>query len=344
MSEHRGALTAEGELYPSPRRALDYLDVARQSRAMPSSSAGLRWARIPLPMELNHINVWLLRHADGWMLVDTGLADDVCRAAWHTLEAGHLEGLKLRRIFITHDHPDHMGLSRWLHERHGAPVWMSAVGHAPPRYLATPRTSPARLQHAFYTAHGMHVALETLKEARWPRTRLWFGGLPPLARPATGGDRAPCGGRGMGADRDQRPLPGTSLPARRAAPGIDLRRPGAADDLAERERAALTARGESAARLPRVARAARALCAGHAGAAVARAPFRGLHRRIDVLRSHHHEQLANLRAGLPPGAVGRLRPAAGHVRASPCGDFTASWRWARPWRICITFGMRANSA
>jgi glyoxylase-like metal-dependent hydrolase (beta-lactamase superfamily II) len=25
-------------------------------------------------------------------------------------------------------------------------------------------------------------------------------------------------------------------------------------------------------------------------------PFRGLHRRIDVLRTHHHEQLANLRA------------------------------------------------
>ena len=26
MSEHRGAITHEGERYPSPRRALDYLD------------------------------------------------------------------------------------------------------------------------------------------------------------------------------------------------------------------------------------------------------------------------------------------------------------------------------
>ncbi len=73
MSEHRGALTAEGELYPSPRRALDYLetDPPEPGRAI-EIGAGLRWARIPLPMELNHINVWLLRHEDGWMLVDTG--------------------------------------------------------------------------------------------------------------------------------------------------------------------------------------------------------------------------------------------------------------------------------
>ncbi len=92
MSEHRGALTAEGELYPSPRTGLDYLEIdpPEPGRAVEIGD-GLRWARIPLPMELNHINVWLLRHEDGWMLVDTGLADDVCRAAWHSLEAHDLE-------------------------------------------------------------------------------------------------------------------------------------------------------------------------------------------------------------------------------------------------------------
>ena len=87
MSEHRGALTAEGELYPSPRRALDFLetDPPESGRAV-EIGTGLYWARIPLPMELNHINVWLLAHEDGWMLVDTGLAEDVCREAWRSLE------------------------------------------------------------------------------------------------------------------------------------------------------------------------------------------------------------------------------------------------------------------
>jgi glyoxylase-like metal-dependent hydrolase (beta-lactamase superfamily II) len=197
MSEHRGALTAEGELYPSPRRALDYLenDPPEPGCAI-EIRAGLRWARIPLPMELNHINVWLLRHDDGWMLVDTGLAEEVCREAWHSLEARELEGRALRRIFITHDHPDHMGLSRWLHERHGAPVWMSAIGHlSTGSYLAASPDALREQQHAFVTAHGMEIELEALRQASGREHGAWYGGLPPLARAAAGGERVHAAGR-----------------------------------------------------------------------------------------------------------------------------------------------------
>ena len=197
MSEHRGALTAEGELYPSPRRALDYLetDPPEPGRAI-EIGAGLRWGRIPLPMELNHINVWLLRHEDGWMLVDTGLADDVCRAAWHSLETHDLEGRALRRIFITHDHPDHMGLARWLHERHGAPVWMSAIGHSSTGgYLAASPDALRAGQLEFFTAHGMEVELETLRKAAGREHGAWYGGLPPLAQAAAGGQRVHAAGR-----------------------------------------------------------------------------------------------------------------------------------------------------
>ena len=34
---------------------------------------GILWARMPMPMALDHINVYLLRGDDGWTLVDTGL-------------------------------------------------------------------------------------------------------------------------------------------------------------------------------------------------------------------------------------------------------------------------------
>ena len=33
---------------------------------------GLLWLRMPMPMQLDHINVYLLRDGEGWALVDTG--------------------------------------------------------------------------------------------------------------------------------------------------------------------------------------------------------------------------------------------------------------------------------
>lgn len=72
MSEQEDTITPEGERYASPPSELDYLDVdpPQPGHAVPIAD-GLLWARIPLPMELAHINVWLLEDADGWTLVDS---------------------------------------------------------------------------------------------------------------------------------------------------------------------------------------------------------------------------------------------------------------------------------
>ena len=37
---------------------------------------------MPLPFQLNHINLWLLRDGDGWTIVDTGFANDAVRDIW----------------------------------------------------------------------------------------------------------------------------------------------------------------------------------------------------------------------------------------------------------------------
>ena len=34
---------------------------------------GVHWLRMPLPFQLNHINLWLLEDGDGWAIVDTGV-------------------------------------------------------------------------------------------------------------------------------------------------------------------------------------------------------------------------------------------------------------------------------
>ena len=77
----------------------------------------LFWARLPLPMRLNHVNLWFMREEDGWLVVDAGLDAAVCRDAWKALLAGPLGGQPIRRLVLTHGHPDHVGLAGWLTER-----------------------------------------------------------------------------------------------------------------------------------------------------------------------------------------------------------------------------------
>ena len=85
---------------------------------------GVFWLRMPLPFQLNHINLWLLRDGDGWTLVDTGFANDEVRAIWRAVIGG-LDG-PLRRLIVTHFHPDHLGLASWLMEETGAVLWMTS--------------------------------------------------------------------------------------------------------------------------------------------------------------------------------------------------------------------------
>ena len=70
---------------------------------------GLYWLRMPLPFALDHINLWLLRDADGWTAVDCGIGLDDTRAHWETIFSEVLGGAALTRVLVTHFHPDHFG-------------------------------------------------------------------------------------------------------------------------------------------------------------------------------------------------------------------------------------------
>ena len=84
---------------------------------------GVFWLRMPLPFQLDHINLWLLRDGAGWAIVDTGFANDESRAAWTDILA-RLDG-PVTRLIVTHFHPDHLGLATWLQEKTGAALWMT---------------------------------------------------------------------------------------------------------------------------------------------------------------------------------------------------------------------------
>lgn len=78
---------------------------------------------LPLPFALNRVNVYLIRGADGWTVVDTGLNTPEARAAWDAAftSLGFRPG-ELRQIVLTHAHPDHFGLAGWLQEQAGEPL------------------------------------------------------------------------------------------------------------------------------------------------------------------------------------------------------------------------------
>ena len=40
---------------------------------------GIYWLRMPLPFQLNHINLWLVEEKDGWTIVDTGINTQATR-------------------------------------------------------------------------------------------------------------------------------------------------------------------------------------------------------------------------------------------------------------------------
>ena len=88
---------------------------------------GILWFRFPMPIALDHINIYLLEDNDGWVLIDTGMADPVSIETWEIILREYTAKRPIKKIIGTHFHPDHVGLAGWLIERTDAELWMSQI-------------------------------------------------------------------------------------------------------------------------------------------------------------------------------------------------------------------------
>jgi glyoxylase-like metal-dependent hydrolase (beta-lactamase superfamily II) len=120
---------------------------------------GVLWMRLPLPMVLDHVNVYALDDGDGWTIVDTGMASKRGIAIWESLLAGPLSGRPVRRVIVTHHHPDHVGMAGWFQGR-GAELLMTRTAWLYARMLVLDvQVLPTPEQLAFWRGAGMDAAL-----------------------------------------------------------------------------------------------------------------------------------------------------------------------------------------
>jgi glyoxylase-like metal-dependent hydrolase (beta-lactamase superfamily II) len=157
---------------------------------------GVLWLRMPLPMSLNHINLWALEDENGWTLVDTGMQTTEIAAAWGNVMSGPMADRPATRVICTHMHPDHIGMAGWLTRRFNCQLWTTRLEYVTCRMLVADTGREAPLDAIrFYQAAGWDsTAIENYK------TR--FGGfgkmvyaLPDSFRRVRDGDQLTIGAR-----------------------------------------------------------------------------------------------------------------------------------------------------
>lgn len=130
---------------------------------------GVLWFRLPLPMALDHVNIYALDDGDGWTVVDTGWSSKKTRAILMEMMAGPLSGKPVTRVIVTHHHPDHVGLAGWFQSEHGAELATTRTAwlYARMLMLDVQDTWPAETL-AFYRAAGMDRAIYEKRAAERP--------------------------------------------------------------------------------------------------------------------------------------------------------------------------------
>ncbi len=158
---------------------------------------GVFWLRMPLPFALNHINLWLLRDEDGWTIVDSGLNTPATRDLWEQIFAWAMPQGPIRRLIVTHYHPDHFGLAGWLTQRFDVELWMSEGEYLTGRafFLGMPGyCTPSAAE--LFASHGLERAQVSHQQGRGNTYTLGVGSPPATFRRIMDGDVIAINARG----------------------------------------------------------------------------------------------------------------------------------------------------
>jgi len=126
---------------------------------------GVLWIRMPMPLSLNHINLWAIDDGDGWAIVDTGLRTPETTDAWCQLFPGALGNRPVTRVLVTHMHPDHIGMAGWITRKFNCRLWMTRLEYLNSRMLAadTGREAPEDGVNFYRRAGWSEAAIENYR-------------------------------------------------------------------------------------------------------------------------------------------------------------------------------------
>jgi glyoxylase-like metal-dependent hydrolase (beta-lactamase superfamily II) len=138
---------------------------------------GVLWLRMPLPMALDHINLYLIEDSDGWWIVDTGIALGPTEALWEQVFDDCLGGKRVKAVVSTHYHPDHTGMAGWLCEKWQVPFYMTQG-----EYLSGLAFSRLQPEH-FNWSLEQHYQRSGYSQEQIDAARETFGGFGKYIKP-----------------------------------------------------------------------------------------------------------------------------------------------------------------
>ena len=153
-----------------------FADAPKTDGKLIDVAPGIKWLRMPLPLALNHINLYLIRDHDGWMIVDTGLATERTRELWQKIITEKLAGERITGVICTHFHFDHAGLAGWLTEWLRVPLYMSYGEYYTLRVVAAekgdevPWEHQEFFRHAGFPAEALAEVMIVVRMAHWLMT------------------------------------------------------------------------------------------------------------------------------------------------------------------------------
>jgi len=258
---------------------------------------GVHWLRMALPFQLDHINLWLLEDGDGWLQVDTGLGNEPTRMSWEKIIAEKTVDRPVKRVLVTHYHPDHAGNAAWLCERFDAPLLMTRgeflTVHAA-RNSTAGYTTEAQLE--LFRANGLDDARGAELLLRGGLYRSMVPGFPVSHRRLFEGEQIVAGGRewkvilGYGHAPEHVSLYCAAL---NVLVSGDMLLPRISTNVAVRP---IDPQSNPLRLFLESIRRYRELPADMLVLPSHGLPFRGAHARIAQLEAHHAERLAELQA------------------------------------------------